>query len=43
MMSFFDLPGSEILIDDPETIRIKQGSTLNKAIIAITQLMKDIA
>lgn len=41
-MNFFDLPGSEILIDDPETIRIKQGSTLNKAIIAITQLIKDL-
>lgn len=41
-MNFFDLPGSEILIDDPETIRIKQGSTLNKAIIAITLLIKDL-
>lgn len=41
-LTFFDLPGSEVLIEDPETIRIKQGSTLNKAVIAFTQLIKDL-
>lgn len=41
-MTFFDLPGCEVLIDDPETIRIKQGSTLNKAIISFSQLMKEL-
>lgn len=34
--TFADLPGSEILVDDAETIRVKQGSTLNKVIIAFT-------
>lgn len=34
--TFIDLPGSEILIEDAETVRIKQGSTLNKVIIAFT-------
>lgn len=43
VMNFFDLPGSEILIEDAETVRIKQGSTLNKVIIATTQLMKDLS
>ena len=32
--NFFDLPGSEILLEDPETVRIQQGSTLNKGIIS---------
>ncbi|CAD8069428.1 unnamed protein product [Paramecium primaurelia] len=41
--TFADLPGSEILVDDAETIRVKQGSTLNKVIIAFTQLIKDLA
>jgi hypothetical protein len=41
-LTFFDLPGSEVLNEDPESIRIKQGSTLNKVIVAFTQLMKDL-
>ncbi|CAD8184449.1 unnamed protein product [Paramecium octaurelia] len=41
-LCFFDLAGSEVLIDDPETIRIKQGSTLNKSIISFTQLLKEL-
>ncbi|KAM3135011.1 protein of unknown function (DUF4472) [Paramecium bursaria] len=42
-VSFYDLPGSEILVSDAETIRIKQGSTLNKVIIAFSQLLSDLA
>jgi len=41
-MNFFDLPGSEIMLDDPETIRVRQGSTLNKSIISFTTLIKDL-
>ena len=42
-LNFFDLPGSEILFDDPETIRIRQGSTLNKSIVALSSLIKDLS
>lgn len=42
-MNFFDLPGSEIMLDDPETVRVRQGSTLNKSIIALTTLLKDLS
>ncbi len=37
------MPGSEILFDDPETIRIRQGSTLNKSIVALSSLFKDLS
>ncbi|EGR27555.1 kinesin-like protein, putative [Ichthyophthirius multifiliis] len=42
-MIFIDLPGSEIMLDDPEAIRVRQGSTLNKSIITFTTLIRDIA
>ncbi|KRX05294.1 P-loop containing nucleoside triphosphate hydrolase [Pseudocohnilembus persalinus] len=42
-MNFFDLPGSDILLDDPENIRIRQGSSLNKSIISLGGLMKDLS
>ncbi|EAS00321.3 kinesin motor catalytic domain protein (macronuclear) [Tetrahymena thermophila SB210] len=42
-LNFFDLPGSEIMLDDPESIRVRQGSTLNKSIIALTTLLRDMS
>jgi hypothetical protein len=41
-LTFFDLPGSEVLLEDPESLRIKQGSTLNKVGIAFSQLLKEL-
>ncbi len=35
-MTFFDLPGSEILTENPETVRIKQGNTINRVIGSFT-------
>jgi kinesin family protein 6/9 len=41
-LHFWDLPGSEILTEDPEATRIRQGSTLNKVITAVAQLLKEL-
>jgi Kinesin motor domain len=38
-----DLPGCEILNEDPEAVRVKQGSTLNRGILAVNTLMRDLA
>ena len=38
-----DLPGCEILNEDPEALRVKQGSTLNRGIQAVSTLMRDLA
>jgi hypothetical protein len=38
-----DLPACEILNEDPEALRVKQGSTLNRGIQAINTLMRDLA
>lgn len=38
-----DFPGCEILNEDPEALRIKQGSTLNRSIQAVNTLMRDLA
>ena len=38
-----DLPGCEILNEDPEALRVKQGSTLNRGIQALNTLIKDLA
>ena len=38
-----DLPGSEILNEDPEALRVKQGSTLNRGIQAVNTLIRDLA
>ena len=42
-MSFFDLPGSEIMSEDPETIRVRQGNSLNKSIISFCSVMKELS
>lgn len=39
---FITMPGSEILLEDPETVRIQQGSTLNRGIISSAQVMKEL-
>ena len=31
------------MLEDPETVRVRQGSTLNKSIIALTMLIKDLS
>lgn len=38
-----DLPGAEKLADDPTTLRIREGPTLNNAVIAFGQLVKALA
>jgi coiled-coil domain-containing protein 78 len=38
-----DMPGCEILNEDPESLRVKQGSTLNRGIQAVNTLMRDLA
>jgi hypothetical protein len=35
--------GSEILNEDPETVRINQGLTLNKSIFSLNSLLRDLA
>lgn len=42
-LDIVDLPGCEILNEDPETVRVKQGSTLNKGILSLSNLMKELA
>ncbi len=38
-----DLPGCEILNEDPEALRVKQGSTLNRGIQSVNTLMRDLS
>ena len=38
-----DLPGCEVLNEDPEALRVKQGSSLNRGIQAVNTLVKDLA
>jgi len=37
------MPGCEILTEDPESLRVKEGSTLNKSILALNTLFKDLS
>ena len=37
------LPGCEILNEDPEALRIKEGPDLNKGMISMSNLMRDLA
>ena len=37
------MAGSEILNEDPETLRAKQGEDLNKGIFSLSNLMRDLA
>jgi hypothetical protein len=42
-MNFLSLPGCEILNEDPEALRIKQGPDLNKGMISLSNLLRDLA
>ena len=42
-LNIIDMPGCEILNEDPEALRVKQGSTLNRGIQAVSTLMRDLA
>lgn len=42
-MNIIDLPGCEVLTEDPEALRVKEGSTLNKGILALNTLVKDLS
>lgn len=42
-LHIIDMPSCEILNEDPEALRVKQGSTLNRGIQAISTLMRDLA
>jgi len=37
------LPGSEILNEDPDTLRAKQGQELNKGIFSLNNLFRDLS
>jgi hypothetical protein len=38
-----DLPGCEVLTEDPEALRVREGTTLNRSILALNTLFKDLA
>tara|TARA_B110000285_G_scaffold214154_1_gene259215 strand:+ start:283 stop:597 length:315 start_codon:yes stop_codon:yes gene_type:complete len=42
-INFLNLPGCEILNEDPEALRIKQGPDLNKGMISMSNLLRDLA
>lgn len=42
-LAFFDLPGAEILLEDPDSVKMKQGKTLNRSIITVSNILKDLA
>jgi len=41
--TFIDLPGAEVLLEDPEALRIREGSTMNKSMICFGNLIKDLS
>ncbi|CAG9332942.1 unnamed protein product [Blepharisma stoltei] len=42
-LNFVDLPGMEKLNEDAETLRIREGNTLNKAVLAIGELIRNVS
>ena len=42
-LDIIDMPGCEILNEDPETVRVKQGSTLNKGMLSVNNLLKELS
>ena len=42
-LDIIDMPGCEVLNEDPESLRVKQGSTLNKGILSLNNLFKELA
>lgn len=42
-LHIIDLPGCEVLTEDPEALRVREGTTLNKSILALNTLLKDLS
>ena len=42
-LNFLCLAGCEILNEDPEAIRVKQGPDLNKGMLSLNNLLRDLA
>lgn len=42
-LHFIDLPGAEVLMEDPETLRTREGSTINKSMLSYANLVRDLA
>ena len=42
-MYFIDMPGAEKLHEDPESLRIREGNTLNKGIMQTAELVRNLA
>jgi len=42
-LHLIDMPGCEVLTEDPESLRVKEGSTLNKAMLSLNTLFKDLS
>ena len=42
-VTIVDMPGSEVLGQDPETVRLRQGTTLNQGILALQDVVYDLA
>jgi len=42
-VTFIECPGTEALAQNPEVLRVKQGPTLNQAIIALQDVVTDLA
>jgi len=38
-----DLPGCEVLTEEPEALRVREGTTLNKSILSLNTLIKDLS
>jgi len=41
-VTFIDMPGDEVLTWDPETLRIKQGNSLNQPILGFQSVITDL-
>ncbi len=41
-VTFVDSPGTEILAQDPETVRMKQGATPNQGMFALQDVAMDL-
>ena len=42
-ITFIDMPGVEVLSQDIETLRIKEGNTMNKGIIGLQNVLTDLS
>jgi hypothetical protein len=42
-VNLIEMPGSEILNEEPEALRVNQGISLNKGILALNNLIRDLS